>query len=37
MSALMVATFDGHADVVQVLLSNGAQVDLQNHVRCSNN
>ena len=29
----MMASDEGHGDVVQVLLSSGAQVDLQNKVR----
>ena len=32
-TALMVASGSGHTDVVQLLLSSGAQVDLQDEVR----
>ena len=32
-TALMCASVDGYTDVVQLLLSSGAQVDLQNKVR----
>ena len=33
MTALMLASDSGHTDVVQLLLSSGAQVDLQDKVR----
>ena len=33
MTALMEASNSGHTDVVQLLLSSGAQVDLQDKVR----
>ena len=36
-SALMLASDSGHTDVVQLLLSSGAKVDLQNKVRHSIN
>ena len=37
-TALLVASFKGHTDVVQLLLSSGAQVDLQDAVvRCNTN
>ena len=32
-TALMLASDGGHIDVVQLLLSSGAQVDLQDEVR----
>ena len=32
-TALMLASDSGHTDVVQLLLSSGAQVDLQDEVR----
>ena len=32
-SALMLATNSGHTDVVQLLLSSGAKIDMQNKVR----
>ena len=32
-TALMLASYSGHTDVVQLLLSSGAQVDLRNKVR----
>ena len=32
-TALMLASGSGHTDVVQLLLSSGAQVDLQDEVR----
>ena len=32
-TALMLASLRGHTDVVQLLLSSGAQVDLQDKVR----
>ena len=32
-TALMLASNSGHTDVVQLLLSSGAKVDLQNKVR----
>ena len=34
-TALMEASADGHSDAIQVLLSAGAQIDLQNKVRRS--
>ena len=36
-TALMLASDGGHIDVVQLLLSSGAQVDLQDEVRHSIN
>ena len=33
MTALMSASYCGHTDVVQLLLSSGAQVDLQTEVK----
>ena len=33
LTALMMASGSGHTDVVQLLLSSGAQVDLQDNVR----
>ena len=36
-TALMLASDSGHTDVVQLLLSSGAQVDLQDEVRHSIN
>ena len=36
-TALMLASDSGHIDVVQLLLSSGAQVDLQDEVRHSVN
>ena len=36
-TALMLASDSGHTDVVQLLLSSGAQVDLQDKVRPSIN
>ena len=35
-TALMLASHNGHTDVVQLLLSSGAQVDLQSKVRHNN-
>ena len=35
-TALMWASGSGHTDVVQLLLSSGAQVDLQDEVRHNN-
>lgn len=35
MTALMLASSEGHADVVQLLLSYDAQVDFQNNKVCS--
>ena len=32
MSSLIVASFNGHLDVVDTLLQNGASVDLQDEV-----
>ena len=32
-TALMLASYSGHTEVVQLLLSSGAKVDLQNKVR----
>ena len=32
MSSLMMASFNGHLDVVDTLLQHGASVDLQNEV-----
>ena len=32
MSSLMVASLNGHLDVVDILLHHGASVDLQNEV-----
>ena len=32
-SALMLASDSGHTDVVQLLLSSGAKIDMQNKVR----
>ena len=32
MSSLMLASFNGHLDVVDTLLQHGASVDLQNEV-----
>ena len=32
MSSLMVASFNGHLDVVDTLLQHGTSVDLQNEV-----
>ena len=32
MSSLMLASFNGHLDVVDTLLQHGASVDLQNKV-----
>ena len=32
MSSLMMASFNGHLDVVDTLLQHGASVDLQNKV-----
>ena len=32
MSSLIVASFNGHLDVVDTLLQHGASVDLQNEV-----
>ena len=32
MSSLMVASFNGHLDVVDTLLQHGASVDVQNEV-----
>ena len=34
-TALMLASDSGHTDIVQLLLSSGAKVDLQNKVRHS--
>ena len=36
-TALGLASDNGHTDVVQLLLSSGAQVDLQDKVRCNTN
>ena len=35
LTALMRASRNGHSDTIHVLVSAGAQIDLQNEVRCS--